>query len=151
MAKLRYMDRIGRELSNVDPLRRRGQTDITVDEMETTVAEFYQRNGDQTPIVDLALDTDLRDIFDASKRRKTSRPAQQFLQTHRKTIVDKVAYWTGAQRPLIKKLLDSIEKRVGELHLFEDAAREAEHLIQITVYATALASNYMARGKFIQP
>ena len=151
MTKLRYMDRIGRELSTVDPLRRRAQTDITVDEMETTVAEFYQRNGDQTPLEDLALDTDLRDIFDASKRRKTARPAQQFLQAHRKTIVDKVAYWTGAQRPLIKKLLDSIEKRVGELQLFEDTAREPEHLIQITVYATALASNYMARGKFIQP
>jgi len=151
MAKLRYMDRIARELGHIDPIRRRGHTDITVDEMESTVAEFYQRNGDQTPIGDLALDTDLRDIFDASRRRKTAKPAQQVLQAHRKTVVDKVAYWTGAQRPLIKKLLESIENRIGELHLFADANREPEHLIQITVYATALASNYMARGKFIQP
>jgi len=145
------MDRIARELGHIDPIRRRGHTDITVDEMESTVAEFYQRNGDQTPIGDLALDTDLRDIFDASRRRKTAKPAQQVLQAHRKTVVDKVAYWTGAQRPLIKKLLESIENRIGELHLFADANREPEHLIQITVYATALASNYMARGKFIQP
>lgn len=151
MAKLRYMDKIGRELSNVDPLRRRGHTDITVDEMESTVAEFYSRNGDRTAIGDLALDPDLRDIFDASKRRKSARPAQHFLQAQRKTVVDKVAYWTGAQRPLIKTLMESIEKRVGELRLFADANREAEHLVQITVYVTALASNYMTRGKFIQP
>lgn len=151
MAKLRYMDRIAHQLGNTDPVRRRGQPDITVEEMETTVAEFYRRNGEQIPIVDLALDTDLRDIFDASRRRKTAEPAQQFLHAHRKSVVDKVTYWTGAQRPLIKKLMEAIEQRIGELHLFTDRERQSEHLIQITVYATALAMNYMARGKFVHP
>jgi hypothetical protein len=135
----------------VDPVRRRGRTDITVDEMEATVAEFYQRTNDDIPLADLALDTDLRDIFDASKRRKTAKPAQEFLHAQRKVVVDKVAYWTGAQRPLIKKLIEVIEKRIDELGLFADTARESEHLIQITVYVTALAMNYMARGKFVHP
>jgi len=151
MAKLRYMDRIARELGNTDPVRRRGLTDLTVDEMEITPAEFYRRNGDGIPLGDLALDTDLRDIFDVSKRRKTARPAQAFLHEHRKQVIDKVAYWTGAQRPLIKQLVESIEKKVGELRLFADSSRASEHLIQITVYATALAMNYMTRGKFVQP
>ena len=48
MAKLQYMNRIARELGNVDPVRRRGRTDITVDEMEATVAEFYQRTNDES-------------------------------------------------------------------------------------------------------
>jgi len=151
MTKLRYMDRIARELADTDPLRRRAETDITVDEMEMTVAEFYHRDGQEIQLGDLLLDTDLRDIFDASKRRRTAKSAQQFLQAHRKTVVDKVAYWTGAQRPLVKKLVESIEKRLGELNLFADLQREAEHLVQITVYATALAMNYVARGKFVQP
>jgi hypothetical protein len=151
MAKLQYMNRIARKLGNADPVRRRGQTDITVDEMDATVAEFYQRTNDDVPLADLALDTDLRDIFDASKRRKTARPAGEFLRAQRKAVVDKVAYWTGAQRPLIKKLIEVIEKRIDELGLFADNAREAEHLIQITVYVTALAMNYMARGKFVHP
>jgi hypothetical protein len=151
MAKLRYMDRIARELGNVEPIRRRGHTDLTVDEMEMTVGELYRRDGHEIPLGDLALDADLQDIFDVSKRRKTAKAAQQFLHEHRKTVVDKVTYWTGAQRPLIKKLIESIEKRVGELNLFADAKREAEHLIQISVYATALATNYVTRGKFVQP
>jgi len=151
MAKLQYMNRIARKLGNVDPLRRRGRTDITVDEMEATVAEFYQRINDEVPLVDLALDTDLRDIFDTSKRRKTAKPAHEFLHVQRKAVVDKVAYWTGAQRPLIKKLIEVIEKRIEELSLFADTGRESEHLIQITVYVTALAMNYMARGKFVHP
>ena len=120
-------------------------------QMEMTVAEFYRRDGQEIPLGDLALDADLQDIFDASKRRKTAKPAQQFLHEHRKTVVDKVTYWTGAQRPLVKKLIESIENRVGELNLFADARREAEHLIQISVYATALATNYVTRGKFVQP
>ncbi len=88
---------------------------MTVDEMESTVAEFYQRVTDEVPLVDLALDTDLRDIFDASKRRKTASERSEFLHAHRKSVVDKVAYWTGAQRPLIKRLIEVIEKRIGEL------------------------------------
>jgi Putative zinc-binding metallo-peptidase len=151
MAKLRYMNRIARALGNIDPVRRRGRTDITVDEMEATVAEFYQRINDEIPLVDLALDTDLRDIFDASKRRKTAKPAHEFLHAHRKSVVDKVAYWTGAQRPLIKRLIEVIEERIDKLGLLADADRESEHLIQITVYVTALAMNYMARGKFVHP
>jgi len=101
--------------------------------------------------VDLALDTDLRDIFDTSKRRKTAKPAHEFLHAQRKAVVDKVAYWTGAQRPLIKRLIEVIEERIDNLGLFADTARESEHLIQITVYVTALAMNYMARGKFVHP
>ena len=151
MTKLRYMERIARELANSDPLRRRAETDVTVDDMEMTVADFYHRNGQEVQIGDVLMDNDLRDIFDASKRRKSAKPAQQFLQEHRKTVVDKVAYWTGAQRPWVKKLVEAIEKRLGELNLFADLQREAEHLVQITVYATALAINFVAKGKFVQP
>jgi len=48
-------------------------------------------------------------------------------------------------------LIEAIEKRVEEIRLFADMGRESEHLIQITVYVTALAMNYMARGKFVHP
>jgi len=150
--KLRYMDRIARDLGNTEPVRRRGRTDVTVDEMETTVGEFYrQTTGDDIPIAELALDTDLRDIFNVSKRRKDSRPANELLHQNRKSVVDKVAYWTGVQRPLIKKLVEAIESRIGELKLRADTKKESEHLTEITVYATALAMNYLTRGKFVHP
>jgi hypothetical protein len=151
LTKLRYMERIARQLGNVDPLRRRGETDVTVDEMEMTVAQFYQSNGEEVAIRDLTLDTDLRDIFDAGKRSKSAVPAQTFLHQHRKNIIDKVAYWTGAQRPVIKKLVETIVHRVAELKLAASSTRESEHVVQISVYLTALAMNYMAQGKFVQP
>ena len=149
MAKLQYMDRLARELSNVDPGRKKGHTDITVDEMEMTLGELYRPAGEDVPIIDMATDTDLKDIFNA-KRSKRARPAQEFLHEHRKAVVDKIAYWTGVQRPLVKKLVEAIENRIGELGLLTDSKRESEHLAEITVYASALAMNYLANGKFVQ-
>ncbi len=151
MAKLRYMDRIARKLGNVDPVRRHGHTDITVDEMQTTVADFYRQSSNGIPIVELAPDSDLMDIFNTPKRRRSAVPAQEFLRAHRKMLVDKIAYWSPAQRPLIKKLVEAIEQRAGELNLRADPARQAEHLAEIAVYASTLVSNYVNKGKFIQP
>src|SRR5256885_11110431 len=50
----------------------RSHTDITVEEMETTVAEFYQKTLEAQPSPgDLPLDTDLADIFKVSKRKRS--------------------------------------------------------------------------------
>jgi hypothetical protein len=146
--KLSYLNRLARKLGKSDPPRRRGVTDITVDDMETTVAEFYhlqqsQSGHEEIAVAELTPDTDLRDIFPVSKRKKTALPANEFLHQHRKAVTDKVAQWTGAQRPLIKKLMDTIEKRAGELDLRADKNRGAEHLAEVTAYATALVMTYV--------
>jgi putative zinc-binding metallo-peptidase len=152
LAKLRYVDRMAKQVSDTDPLRARGRTDITVEEMETTVADFYEAALSQQPSPgDLLLDTDLEDIFKVGKRRKNGvRPAAELLKESRKSLVDKLTYWTGVQRPLVKKLVESIEARVGGLGLRADVKLEKDYLTEITVYATALAMNYIARGKFEQ-
>ncbi len=153
MKKLLYMDRMGRKLGDADPVFAHGLTDITVDEMDVTVGEFYQRALDQQLMPgDLPLDTDLRDIFNVSRRRRNNvRPAVDLLRENRKVLVDKVNYWTGVQRPLVKKLIEAIEAKVTELNLRADMQSEREYLTEVSVYATALAMNYITRGKFILP
>ncbi|HEY7114842.1 MAG TPA: putative zinc-binding metallopeptidase [Thermoanaerobaculia bacterium] len=152
LAKLRYVDRQAHRLRDIEPPRGKGRTDLTVDEMETTVADFFQRAlQKQLSPTELALDTDLADIFKTSRRKKKNvRPAADLLRENRKTIVDKVAYWTGVPRPLIKELVESIGSRVGEMNLSADTRREKEHVAEVTAYATALAMNYVTRGKFVQ-
>jgi len=152
LEKLRYLDRLARKVGRTDPPRRRGTTDITVDEMEATVADFYhQAAREEVAVTELAPDTDLRDIFGVSSRRKLARPAQEFLREHRKAVIDKVAQWTGAQRPLIRALVGTIEDRVAKLGLRTDRTRESEHLAELTAYTTALVMTYVTKGKFIQP
>jgi len=153
MAKLKYVDRMARKFRDVEPLHPQGATDLTVEEMETTVAEFYNRNLEQQQAtVELPLDTDLADIFKVSRRRRKGvRPAVDLVRENRKAIVDKVAYWTGVQRPIVKKLVESIAARVEEMRLAADVRMEKEHLTEVVAYATALAMNYLTRGKFVQP
>ena len=152
MRKLRYMDRIGRKFADVEPLRSRGDTDVTVEQMDDTVEQFYSRHALKTgEMNDLLLDNDLKDIFDVSRRkRKGVRPAADLLREHRKVITDKVTYWTGVQRPLIKNLVESIAGRVAALGLQSDLKCEEQYLAEMAVFCTTLAMNYLTRGKFVQ-
>ncbi|MCU1309878.1 MAG: hypothetical protein JWO20_1003 [Candidatus Angelobacter sp.] len=152
MQKLKYMDRIGRKLGHVEPLRPQGNTDLTVEEMEDTVEQFYQNHAvDARDGNELLLDNDLKDIFNVSSRkRKGVRPAVDFLRENRKVITDKLTYWTGVQRPLIKNLLEAIEKRLTDLNLKAEISSEKQYLTELTVFCTAMAMNYLSRGKFVQ-
>jgi hypothetical protein len=153
LEKLRYVNRMARKFGDADPVRPQGATDITVEEMETTLEDFYQKALEERQLTgELALDTDLVDVFKVSRRRRKGvRPAVDLLRENRKTIVDKVAYWTGVQRPVLKQLVESVTARVGELGLSADVSCEKEHLTEVTAYVTALAMNYLTRGKFVQP
>jgi len=152
MQKLKYMDRIGRKLADVDPLRPQGSTDITVEEMEDTVEQFYQKTAaEPREVGDLPLDNDLRDIFKVSPRKKKGvRPAAELFRENRKNITDHIAYWTGVRRSLIKLLVESIEARVGALSLQSEIKSEARTLAELSVFCTTLAMNYLTRGKFVQ-
>jgi len=150
IAKLRYMERIARQLGNADPLRKRGEPDITVAGMEMTVGDFYRHSTEQIPLLDVNLDSDLAGMFNASKKRKTSEPAGAFLRKNRKALVDQLASWTAMQRPLLRKLMESIEKRSMDLALMVDRRREAEHLSEVSVFVTTLVMNHLARGKAFQ-
>jgi hypothetical protein len=153
MAKLRYVDRAAKHLGAVDPVRSRGDKDTPVEEIDATVADFYRESSlHPTAPVDLPLENDLGDIFKISKRRKRGiRPAADLLRENRKAVIDKVTYWTGVQRPLVKNIVQSIEAKVSELGLYADVRAEREHLVEVTAYATTLAMNYLTRGRFVQP
>jgi hypothetical protein len=150
LEKLRYMDRIAKEVGNVDPLRKRGSPDITVDEMEMTVGEFYRLTTEQVSLPDVNLDSDLAAIFNASKRQKTSEPAGAFLRKNRKALADHIAAWTAMQRPMVRKLMEAVEKRCDELGLKIDRRKEPEYLSEFTVFVTTLVMNHLARGKTFQ-
>jgi len=150
LAKLQYMERIARELGNVDPLRKRGTPDITVADMEITVGEFYRHSTEQIPLFEANLDADLAAMFNTQRKKKSAEAAEKFVERHRKGLVDQIASWTAMQRPFIRKLIESIQKRSAEMGLLVDRNRESEHLSEFTVFATTLVMNHLARSKSFQ-
>lgn len=152
MRKLLYVDRIASELGSMPPLRSRGRTDITVEEMEESVEEFYrQRHLDETPLItDLALDSDLADIFVAPGDRREGREyldAATLVSDHRRELVDKVNYWTGVRRTLVRALVHQIESRLGDLSLAVERERNRAAMVDLTVYITTLAMTFLTGNK----
>jgi hypothetical protein len=151
LAKLRYIDRIVKKFGNVEPVVGKGDTDITVEEMELTVEEFYRQVLEQNKAaVDLAMDGDLRDMFvSRNPRRKNLRPAGDFLHEHRLVMTDKITYWTGVKRPIVRGLLETMVRHARERDLWVERSKETSAVVELTAYGTTLAMNYLTRGKFV--
>ncbi|TMQ63500.1 MAG: hypothetical protein E6K78_10580 [Candidatus Eisenbacteria bacterium] len=151
MRKLRYVDHVARLVREQDPLVSTGDFDITVEDMKVTVEEFYRRmmrrNG---AAVNVALEADLTDLFFArGRRRKGVKPAAEMLEEHRKTLTDKITYWTGVKRPIVHALVERIIRTCRELQLYAESGREPAYLVELTAYGTTMAMNYLTRGKFV--
>jgi putative zinc-binding metallo-peptidase len=154
LKKLEYVDRLARELADVPP--RKGLDvavrELPVEEMAGTVEQFYQDRADneEAALADLLPDAELEDIFPRKRATVAVRPAAAFLHEQRKVMVDKITYWTGVRRPLIRKLVELIGRRARALDLSVETAREPAYLVEVVAFATTLAMNYLTRGRFAE-
>jgi len=148
MRKLRYVDRMARTFANEEPIVRTGEVDITVDDMRLTVEEFYRRAEKERGLrVDLAMDAHLSEIFLTRKPRE-GRPAAQIVTKYRRELIDKITYWTGVRREVVRALVEAIAKNCERLKLWGEVGREPAHLVELTAFGTTLAMNYLTRGTF---
>ena len=149
--KLRYVSQVARRVGSQPPVLSTGDFDITVEDMKLTVEQYYRRlmrhNG---AAVNVALESDLIDLFVAQgRRRKRVRPAWEMLEEHRTLLTDKITYWTGVKRPVVRALVERIIRTCREHQLYAVSGREPGYLVELTAYGTTLAMNYLTRGKFI--
>jgi putative zinc-binding metallo-peptidase len=150
--KLRYVDVAARRVRGQEPVLSTGDFDRTVDDMKLTVEQFYRRLSRQNgAAVNVAMEADLADLFLArGRRRKGVRPAWEMVEENRLPLTAKITYWTGVRRPLVRALIERIVRTCREHELYVDTAREAATLVELTVYGTTLAMNYLTRGRFVQ-
>ena len=151
MRKLRYVERVARRVRDQDPVVSTGDFDVTVEDLKVTVEQFYRRlmrhNG---AAINVALEADLADLFiRRGRRRKGIRPASELVEENRLALTDKITYWTGVKRPVVRALVDRILRSCRELELYVETARESATLVELTAYGTTLAMNYLTRGKFV--
>jgi hypothetical protein len=150
--KLRYVDAVARRVRDQDPVLSTGDFDRTVDDIKLTVEQFYRRLSRQNgAAVNVALEADLADLFlEKGRRRKGVRPAWEMIEENRLPLTDKITYWTGVKRPLVRALIERIVRTCREHELYVDTTREAAALVELTAYGTTLAMNYLTRGRFVQ-
>jgi hypothetical protein len=151
LRKLQYVDRSARELSATPPRKALevAMRELPVEEMGSTIEQFYREHERDEAVPQPEVpDGELEDIF--VRKGEDLRPASAFMVEHRKAIVDKITYWTGVRRSVIRKLVETIGRRARELELSVERKREAQTLIEIVAFATTLAMNYLTRGGFTE-
>jgi hypothetical protein len=136
-----------RRVGDTDPVVRLASTDITVEEMNMTVEEFFRAQEPAPEPVDVALEHDLPDFF--VRRRRGAKPAADFLREHRTVLVNRIEYWTGVRRSVIRALVAKIEETSARLGLAVPAGAEMTTLVGLTTYATTLVMNFLTHGSFI--
>src|SRR5688572_18770130 len=110
MRKLRYIERVSHAVADVEPIVNTGEVDITPEDMKVTVEQFYQQAArERQARIDIALDAHLGKIFEP-RRRKESKPAADIVNKYRADLVDKITYWTGVRRPIVRGLIESIAR-----------------------------------------
>ena len=144
--------RLARAGGGPEPLVRLASTDITVEEMDMTVEEFFRAQQAEAAAVDVALENDLPDFFIKKGRRKQGiRPAAELVRQHRAPLINKIEYWTGVRRGVVRALVDSIGETAERLGLWVETRLEPAVLVELTTYATTLAMNHLTRGSFVPP
>ena len=135
-------------MGDVEPIVNTGEVDITPDDMKVTVEQFYQQAAkERRARIDIALDAHLGKIF-ATRRRKESKPAADIINKYRSELVDKITYWTGVRRPIVRGLIESIGRNCERMKLWGEVGEEARYIVEVTTLATTLAMNYLLRGRF---
>jgi len=153
MEKVVYVDAVARELADVVPKRPIGRVELPVEEMESTVEEFYKQTSvdEAAAIAELALDVDLAELFDAGAPTSDGslRSAASLIAAHRRVLIDQLEHWTGVRRSLVRALVEQIEQRAHALALVVERERESSALVELVVYVTTLTMSYLAQGKFV--
>ena len=148
MRKLRYVDRMARRLADVEPIVKTGDIDITPEDIGVTVEQFYEAAAQERQArIDIALDAHLGQMF-LTRRRAESRPAAEIVRRHSRELVEKITYWTGVRRPIVRGLIDNVCRTCERMKLWGERGEEARYLVEVTALSTTLAMNFLTRGRF---
>jgi hypothetical protein len=143
LKKLEYVDRVMNEIRNESPDSvAPTDDDLPVTSMSYSIADHYRTMSSSIPLNDATIfDGDLRNIFGTAAEAPEGQRADDFLRSHRREIVGRIAYWTGEGPSAVRQLIDLITGRAQALDL-RVRGLDASTLIELTAFGTAVMMNY---------
>jgi hypothetical protein len=139
LRKIEYVDEVMREIADAEPVAPTpSEDDLPVEAMRYSVAEHYEEESEGVPVEDeRQFDVDLRQIFIRETDAPEGASAAEFLRTHYREIVTRVAFWTSEHPSVVRSLVDLLSRRAEALRL-RVGALEAATLVELTAFATAV-------------
>src|SRR5262249_41669587 len=81
-----------------------------------------------------------------TRKPREGRPASGIVTKYRRELVDKITYWTGVRRPVVRGLVEAIAKNCERSKLWGEVGKEPAYLVELTAFGTTLALNFLQRG-----
>ena len=155
LRKLLYCDDTMVKLANQEPLVTAEDLDEDVTEIRSSLEQFYRSPATGETTFPRALDGALRAIFgdlgrpDAGAPEVGRRPASALILGMERNLTTEVFRWTGhfpeRTRPLVRHLV----ARADAMQLACPESKEAAAAVALTALVTALAMNYIHRGRYL--
>lgn len=143
LTKLLYVNRTVEEYGKKTPLVTEEILDSPIEEITDTLNEWYEYNKNTDHKIDLhhIIDEDLKILFAGGEN--SAENASNFLSKKRFLIMQKVNKWTGVDRFLIIALIDDLIKKTNNLSLKCNTDNQEDLVMEVAVFVTTLAMNYL--------
>jgi hypothetical protein len=141
MKKLRYVDRLMREVRTRAVPRRAAVIGPEARAMQSTIRSYYEKKLRMFPLADpAATEKALKRIFRVSRAADPVDRASDFIRAHKRPLVEAVASWSGERRNQIARVVASLAQLCDTQRL---VMRESEErtLVSFSTFATTLIVN----------
>lgn len=141
MRKLRYVDRIMRDLRGRPAPRRKVLKQAEARLLRSTLKHYYDRKFRLYNMGDLTFSVrHLKTIFRPTRARQPQGPASEFVRRHKRRVVDALTAWTGEARPRVERVLAGLA-HLCDQHNLVVQKDETATLIRFTTFASTLIVN----------
>ena len=147
LRKLKYIDRLMKEIRRQKPRNLRRKTVQPVEKMNLTLAEHYGKKADVFRRAARGyVDDQLREVFPPS-RAEALVPAVDLFRRRRAEILDRVVRWSSLDEPEAETILRKLESRTKTLDLRYPQGKKRSKEMDIVALAVALAMDYAYTGR----
>jgi hypothetical protein len=153
LAKLIYCERVMAELVERDPVVSDTSLDEDVSELGYSLEEYYRPSPPAEIDLPPGLNGALRTIFEDPGEPEGAagaprRPASVLIRRLERELMASVYRWTGHFPERTRVLLRCLAERADQLHQVYPEGREAEAVVALSTYVTALAMNHVRHGTY---
>lgn len=147
LRKLKYIDRLMREVKRQKPKNLRRKMVLAVDRMHWTLAEHYgKKAGAFRRAARGYVDDRLREVFPPS-RADVLLPAVELFRRRRMELLERIIRWSSLDGREAETILRKLESRSNSLDLRYPRGKQRVKEMDVVALSVALAMDYAYTGK----
>lgn len=149
LKKLKYVDRLMRDLRGRKPYRKGGKLVRPLKEMDMLVAEHYGQRAEYFRAAAQGyVDDKLKAVF-PKVRTSAAVLASEFFRDHHEELLERMVSWSALDHDDAKHILLKLEDRAAALELEVPRSREMQTLLDVVAMATGLAVEFAYCGRLM--